>query len=41
MEMSHWETKLQEVFFKDTVFNTTLFSHQLCALFSYFASQTN
>jgi hypothetical protein len=29
------------MFFKDTVFNTTLFFHQPCTLFSYFASQTN
>jgi hypothetical protein len=36
-------TELQEVLhvFKDTVVNSTFFSHQLCTPFSYFASQTN
>jgi hypothetical protein len=29
------------VFFKDTVFNTTLCFRQLCTLLSYFASRTN
>jgi hypothetical protein len=37
------KTVLQEAqyMFKDTIFNTILFSQQLCTLFSYFGSQTN
>jgi hypothetical protein len=37
-KLNYWKCS---IFFKDTEFNSTHFSHQLCTLLSYFAPQTN